>query len=108
MKLSDMQIYKMLPSLLVIILSSSTPFVISTPCSRELSRQVRQSLIQDVYPIYSQSPEKLPFDCELNPLLDKFHLQELSKFEVGINEWQVIGILYLFSYLSLSFDLCAV
>ena len=61
----------------------------STECSRELSRQVRKTFVQEVYPQLSISPEQLPVDCELNPLLDKFRIQEKQKNEVAMADWQV-------------------
>lgn len=61
----------------------------SMECSRELSRQVRKTLTQDLYPHLSISPEGLPVDCELNPLIEKFRIQEKQKLEMGMTEWQV-------------------
>lgn len=63
----------------------------STECSRELSRQVRKTFVQEVYPQLSVSPEQLPVDCELNPLIDKFRIQEKQKTEVAMTDWQVKG-----------------
>jgi hypothetical protein len=57
-------------------------------CSRDLSRQVRSFINEEVFPLLQVEPVELPKSCQLHPSLDPYLQQEKNKEFIQKNEWK--------------------